>query len=596
MSSQHQALALLAVLAVGCEGDVSLVVDLRTDFVPGVEFVAARTAVDGRVDDRVAARGDDFLRGIRIAEPGRFGRGVRDVTVTLLDLDGRELVQRHTVLNHDSDFAMTMLITRDCRDVTCPGAGDAAELSTCIAGSCADPTCNERDRSGCPADECAVATDCPAAAACAEAICVEGTCLYAPAGGACGDALYCDPEQGCLPIPTPGDAGTPDAGTPDAGFDAGGLDAGFDAGGLDAGTPDAGPTAVLRASGVSAGGRHTCAIQPSGDVYCWGGNGSRQLGRSGVGPFLVPQLSALGSAADVTAGFNHTCVSTPGGGDARCVGRGDTFELGDDIDPNLFSETPVVAVGTTGLEELFDGWNTCGIGTGGAVLCWGYNATAALGRGFESARELPGLVDAPGVSFVRGAAGAGHTCGVDNAGILYCWGEGSSGQIGDGSTTRHSRPTRVTAVPVDPSATVAAGEVHTCATSGGQLFCWGDNTFGQLGRASSGADAVPAVTPGVIADEVCAGEGYTCVRSGGAVRCFGLNDRGQLGRGVISPMASSPEPVLGLRDASAISCGKHHACALRTTGGVACWGEGVDGQLGDGRGVTSAVPVAVVAP
>jgi len=83
-----------------------------------------------------------------------------------------------------------------------------------------------------------------------------------------------------------------------------------------------------------------------------------------------------------------------------------------------------------------------------------------------------------------------HSCGVTAGGNAFCWGDNSSGQLGDGTTGG-----RVSPVPVAGGLTfavVSAGGDHTCgATPSGGVYCWGDNLFGQLGSGTT----VTSLTP-----------------------------------------------------------------------------------------------------
>ncbi len=221
----------LALVMAACSGDGAIVVlDLRTDIVPNVEFAAVETILtEPRDVQQVAALvGQDFVRGERIAELRNVPLGERVIDVSLLARDGSVVAERQVRIDVEGDLGLTVLITRDCVGMTC-GGGNA-----CVAGTCAPDTCVETG-SACPAAECTSASDCPApAASCAEARCVGGACLYATVSGACPDAEACVPDEGCTGIVL-ADAGVDSGVMVDAGSDGGLVDGGHDGGTVDGG-------------------------------------------------------------------------------------------------------------------------------------------------------------------------------------------------------------------------------------------------------------------------------------------------------------------------------------------------------------------------
>ncbi len=215
----------------GCSGHTELVVGLETDLVPGIDFTRVETQVMGASSTRVPADfGQDFVGGQQVADVTGIDGGRTDVLVSLLDQGGDVVAQRRTIVEVSGRFGMTVIITRDCRAVSCPQAGGDPSATECLGGRCVPPECSAEHPSACGMRACMTATDCPApAAACAEARCdtTLGACLLAPVSGGCADGTFCDPDLGCRRVPN-GEGGMPmDAGPLDAGpLDAGPLDAG----------------------------------------------------------------------------------------------------------------------------------------------------------------------------------------------------------------------------------------------------------------------------------------------------------------------------------------------------------------------------------
>lgn len=135
---------------------------------------------------------------------------------------------------------------------------------------------------------------------------------------------------------------------------------------------------------------------------------------------------------------------------------------------------------------------------------------------------------------------------------------------------------------------VASGSNHTCAvTTGGIAKCWGRNEYGQIGDGSIGiirktAVNVSGLNSGIAA--ISAGYGHTCALTiGGGVKCWGNNSDGQLGNGTTGINSAVPTDVSGLSSGiTAIGTGYYHSCALTTSGGVKCWGDNDRDQIGNG--------------
>jgi alpha-tubulin suppressor-like RCC1 family protein len=238
---------------------------------------------------------------------------------------------------------------------------------------------------------------------------------------------------------------------------------------------------------------------------------------------------------------------------------------------------------------------TCARTVTSGARCWGQNAFGQLGDGTVTNRSTPGSVDTLTNNVSRLATGAAHACAILNDGTVRCWGNNTSGQVGDGTTITRSSPINVVGL-ADIEA-VAAGDGHTCAmTTGGAVLCWGDNNSGQLGdnsnRRRASPTAVVGLSAGVVA--IAAGSAHTCaLTNAGAVRCWGSNRFGQLGNNSTENWGV-PSAVIGLSSGVVgITAGNDHSCALTLAGAVLCWGVNDDSELGDNSTVMRLSPVAV---
>lgn len=353
------------------------------------------------------------------------------------------------------------------------------------------------------------------------------------------------------------------------------------------------PARAEFATKLAAGGFNTCALTSSGGVKCWGGNASGELGDGSTMDRLVP-VDVVGLTAGVkmiAAGSYHTCAVTDGGG-VKCWGLNSHGQLGDGTSGNS-RLTPVDVVGlTSGVVGISTGqYHTCAVTAAGGAKCWGYNVDGQLGDGTTVDEPTPvgvaGLTS--GVATIH--AGARHTCALTSTGNARCWGQNSSGQLGDGTTTTRLTPVDVSALTSNVS-TLAAGGSHSCAvTSVGGVKCWGGNAFGQVGDGSTTVRLTPVnvanLASGVTA--IAAGDVYTCALANqGVVECWGF-----MGSDEGGPTLTTFTPQNVTNGMAAISSGGGHSCALTFGGAVKCWGLSLFGELGDGTTHDSAIPVQV---
>lgn len=181
----------------------------------------------------------------------------------------------------------------------------------------------------------------------------------------------------------------------------------------------------------------------------------------------------------------------------------------------------------------------------------------------------------PAAGFVDVSLGIGHTCALRGDGVLFCWGDNTFGQLGvEGAAG--AEPVRVGEAD-DRFLQVDAGHFHTCALRwtdrGGEPWCWGLNAHGQLGDDSQLDRATPVrVRTGELFAEVRAGGAHTCgITAGRDLMCWGRNREGQLGNGGLLP-ADRPQRLAGLAVWEHVDAGAAHTCAVDRHGAGFCWG------------------------
>ena len=354
---------------------------------------------------------------------------------------------------------------------------------------------------------------------------------------------------------------------------------------------------------ISAGWGHACAVTTSGGAKCWGNGSSGQLGNDSTVSSTIPVdvLGLTSGVASIHAGNAHTCVVTNSGG-VKCWGSNLVGQLGNGATSN--SSTPVQVSGlTSGITAISAGvFHTCALTTEGGVKCWGRNNFGQLGIGFTSdSSNLPVDVSLPSSGVASIGAGSHHTCAVRSTGGAVCWGMGGSGQLGNNGTTDSSTPVDVVGLE-SGVAMISGGLWHTCAvTTSGGAMCWGQGTMGQLGTGLTGSAGTSSKTPVTVnpnllgsgVASITAGHYHTCaVTTDGGAKCWGQGNDGQLGNGHTNNRGF-PTDVSGLTSGVvSISANSNYTCAVTTSGRAKCWGLNA-GQFGNGSLTNSSTPVDV---
>lgn len=378
---------------------------------------------------------------------------------------------------------------------------------------------------------------------------------------------------------------------------------------------------------ISAGGSFTCAVANNNKIYCWGDNSYGQFGNNTTTGSPVPILINLGGALSgktiksISVGSYYTCAIAFDD-QAYCWGYNLEGELGNN---SIVSSSVPVAVNTAGvlsgktIKSIATGTvSVCVIASDNQAYCWGAsssnNNTGQLGNNSLADSHVPVAVSTAGVlsgkTIKSIAVGQDHACAIASDNLPYCWGGNWGGGLGNNSTVNSSVPVAVNTAGVLSGKTIKsiiAAEYYTCViASDDQAYCWGDNSYGELGSGGASSSVPVAVsTAGVLSGKTvklitASNQYHVCaIASDNLAYCWGYNDYGKVGNNSLVdshiPVAVIATGVLSGKTIKSISAGSLHTCAIASDDLFYCWGANFAvGQLGNNSTVQSLVPVATV--
>lgn len=309
------------------------------------------------------------------------------------------------------------------------------------------------------------------------------------------------------------------------------------------------------------------------------------FGQLGNGATTMPNPTPVtidlgGIPTQVDGGASWTCAIVSS--EVKCWGKlnFDRFQY-----LSTFSRPTTVLLGASGTPKKLAGGrqHVCVI-AGSELLCWGANDKGQLGQGTAGAAYDSPIPLQVGISgqFTDVAAGTEHTCAISSS-ELYCWGENTQGQLGINSYDQQNLPAKVS-LGCTPSK-VDAGGSHTCVVcTDGQLKCWGRNFYGQIGIGASNSKYWSPQTIRSGVDTVSVATEATCIRTGtGDAMCVGQNFYGAIGTGSLVPenyYSYVNVASLGSKVQTITFNGKT-PCAITDSGIAFCWGQNSYGAIGN---------------
>lgn len=352
-------------------------------------------------------------------------------------------------------------------------------------------------------------------------------------------------------------------------------------------------------------------LDTSGRITLWGANGVGQLGLGTTEDALTPRSMPLPLGivrwTMVAAGRSHTLALA---GDGRLFGWGSNNygEVGQSKLKNYHAQPmPIVSAGgVASFVEIAAGYgHSLAIGADGKLYAWGNNTFGQLGLGSTTPMDTssPAVVAMPAGVTSWSAIGAGmySSFALGNNGVLYAWGYNATGLLGVGDMNQRNQPTAVANPAGVTWRMVVAGENHTLAlTTDGNLYGWGDDSYGQTALGDAEDQTIPrhvSFPPGVTSwSSISAGGSHSAaIGSDGRLYAIGRNDDGQIGKGDTLDARDPyvmPFPA-GVTSWRSVSLGLTHTLAVASNGRVYAWGGNVAGQIGDGSRIKRTTPVLV---
>jgi len=340
------------------------------------------------------------------------------------------------------------------------------------------------------------------------------------------------------------------------------------------------------------------------NAWSWGYNNLGQLG-DGTTVSKSSPVSMIGGFTDwvnVASGYRHS-AGVRANGTAWCWGDGTNGRLGNNTTTNSSSPVSVVGGFTDWIFVSAGSRHSIGLRSNGTLWGWGIGGTT--GDNTSSNRSSPVSVVGGFTDWISVSSCIAFNIALRANGTAWAWGNNDQGQLGDGTTTGVNSPVSVLGGFTDWVFVDAGGRDFPASAAShalgiranGLLYAWGNNTSGKLGDGTTSNRSSPVSVIGGFTDWISAiGGGYHSValRANGTLWAWGRNSEGQLGDNTTSSRSSPVSVVGGYTDWVSVSAGNKHVIGLRANGTLWSWGNGSLGQLGTNNITNQTSPVSVV--
>lgn len=259
---------------------------------------------------------------------------------------------------------------------------------------------------------------------------------------------------------------------------------------------------------------------------------------------------------------------------------------------------PFISAGDGDLKTAFvsDAWLLERF-VGNTLFTWGLGTSGQLGDNTAASKSNPVQTIAQGNNWKQVACGVSNLSAIKTDGTLWLCGDNSQGQIGDNTVTKRSSPVQTVAFGTNWKQVAAIGYLTAAVKTDGTLWCWGQNSYGQIGNNTivPRSSPVQTVAFGKNWKQVATwGFGTACIKTDGTLWLWGQGTSGELGDNTVTKKSSPIQTIAFGSNWKQVSLGGSFASAVKLDGTLWCWGSNTDGRLGDNTVTGRSSPVQTV--
>jgi alpha-tubulin suppressor-like RCC1 family protein len=337
-----------------------------------------------------------------------------------------------------------------------------------------------------------------------------------------------------------------------------------------------------------------------GNLLLWGKNTWGHLGTNDRNPTSSPVQTVSGGITwkSASCGYSHT-AGIKSDGSLWLWGYNSSGQLGDNTNTHRSSPIQTISNVNTWWQVSCGGFHTSAIKNNGSLWLWGLGSSGQLGDNTTVSKSSPVQTIAGGTTWKQVSCGYHFVAAIKSDNTLWCWGLNDFGQLGTNNVTSVSSPVQTVSGGTSWKQVACQGKIvlnpHAAAIkTDNSLWVWGNNSYGQLGTNDQTHRSSPIQTVSATKDWKWVAVGHqrtVAIKTDGSLWCWGRNSYGQLGDNTVTNRSSPVQTISGGNTWKVISCTRNSTHAIKTDGTLWGWGSNNNGQLGDLTIVRKSSPV-----